>query len=430
MRRKERVDDLDRFAARLADRFGVGKVVRGAGVTLEPADPEDTIAIWTPPPDTSWRELSDGSLEALRRCTATLLVTAHQGFSPTGSDSPRPTFTGRAPATSPEGGDTLAVFVSDRYLDPEPAPPSFRVVAIMTAYNEADIIRPTVEGLIAQGIDVHLTDNWSRDGTPEMVEDLVGKGLLAIDRFPAGGRSDRYDWEGLLGHTAEVARSLDHDWCVHHDVDQRRDSPWPHLGYRDALWTAQRWGFDAVDHTLLEFRPTDDDFVPGTEVSDHLRHFEFTREARNTHHVQAWKNDQFVDLAGSGGHDVQFPGRSVFPFNFTLRHYSVRSQAHGEAKVFRDRSPRYRRDELRRGWHYHYAALRPGHAFVRDPASLLEYDPETFPADHLVPRLAQGAFPSAPPTLGERAKQAGAAALRAAGLLPAASRAWRRLRSG
>lgn len=418
-------DAFDRFAARVADRFGVATVRRTAQTRDLAGLPDDAVAVLELGGDAD-EDLASCATD-LQRLSTTIVVSPARH--PADGSPPA----GAGPGVTPvfDGGWSLGrrhgrlrVFSSERLPRPGPAPASFSVAAVMCAYNEADIIRPSVQRLIDQGIEVHLIDNWSTDGTGELVEDLVGHGLLAIERFPPGGRTDRYEWEALLIRSAEVAAGLRHDWCVHHDVDQRRDSPWPELTYRDGLWTAQQWGFDAVDHTLVEFRPVDDCFVPGTEVSEHLRFFEFPSNARFLTHVQAWRNRQPVDLVGSGGHDATFPGRRVFPFNFVLRHYPIRSQTHGERKVFTDRAPRYRPEELRRGWHYHYARLRPGHRFVKDPARLAEYRPGEFERDHLLAIIACNGFPE--PRLGP-VERTVAAATRVLGRT-SAGKAWSRRR--
>ncbi|MCZ2108550.1 MAG: glycosyltransferase [Dehalococcoidia bacterium] len=374
-------DDLRAFGERLCTRIGAGAVFEWHATE---AIPDGSVVI------VEWDLLSSSAewarlREALRRSCFALVIGHSAGLGVEPESTLRdslaemlgvgPWFVGRCP---PNGSaDVLAVVPPDDAAQPAPAPETFRVAAVMTAFNERDIIRPSIERLISQGIEVYLIDNWSQDGTASLVQDLVGSGLIRVEVFPPDGRSPDYEWTMLLEHVADVAATLDHDWIIHHDVDQRRESPWPRFGYRDALYLVDQCGYNAVDHTILEFRPTDDRFVDGTEPSEHLRHFEFVPAAATAVHVQAWKNSrQRVDLAGSGGHDVRFPGRRVFPFNFVLRHYPIRSQRHGDLKVFRDRKPRYRSDELDKGWHFHYATMRTGHSFVRDPADLIERDEE------------------------------------------------------
>ena len=72
---------------------------------------------------------------------------------------------------------------------PQAVPADFRVVALMTAYNEEDIIAPSLRHLFAQGCEVYLVDNWSSDRTFEVAEQFLGRGLIGIERFPAGGAS-------------------------------------------------------------------------------------------------------------------------------------------------------------------------------------------------------------------------------------------------
>ena len=61
----------------------------------------------------------------------------------------------------------------------------FSVVAIVAAFNEADVIGPVVGDLIDQGLQVYVLDDGSTDGTVAAVEPLVGRGVLAIERLRA-----------------------------------------------------------------------------------------------------------------------------------------------------------------------------------------------------------------------------------------------------
>jgi ATP-binding cassette subfamily B protein len=133
-------------------------------------------------------------------------------------------------------------------------------------------------------------------------------------------------------------------------------------------------------------------------------------------HVQAWKNEQPVDLVTSGGHDAGFPGRRVFPFNFLLRHYrSGRSST--ERKVFDERQSRYPEEELDRGWHHHYQRLRHGHQFVRDPDELVEFVDGEFHSQFLLPCLARIGVPLPTPSRRARTRAAAIATMRRLGLL-------------
>ncbi len=293
-----------------------------------------------------------------------------------------PAFVGRTRATAQDVDHSGHLIVVDRGLAPlsqEQVPPGddFRVVAIMTAYNEEDIIGPSIQKLVDDGVGVYVIDNWSTDRTNEIVRDFEGRGLVGLERFPKVPNG-RFVARVLLRRVATVAAGLHADWCIHHDADERRCGPWPGVGLRESLWRVDRAGFSAVDHTVLNYRPIDNAFEPGGDFERHFRHFEFGRTSDLLLQVKAWKNVGRVDLATSAGHQAAFSGRRIFPYKFLLRHYPIRSQSHGEQKIFRDRIPRWDRHERVRGWHVHYNDVGPGQSFLRDPGELIEdRGPET-----------------------------------------------------
>ena len=268
-----------------------------------------------------------------------------------------------------------------------PAPEGFRVTAVLPCFNEADVVEHSVRRLAGRGVDVVLVDNWSTDDTVARVEALGLGDRVRIERFPADRPSATYDWAALLANTERIAAELGEGWIIHQDVDEVRESPWPGVGLRDALHHVQRCGYDAVDHTVIDFVPVDDDFVAGTDVEAHMRHFRFGDRPGHFVQVKAWNAGAGrAQLASSGGHDAQFPGRRVFPYKFLAKHYPVRSQAHGERKVLAERTARWNAEERARGWHHHYDPIADGHAFVRPREELVDVD-AGFAGDFVIERL-------------------------------------------
>jgi glycosyltransferase involved in cell wall biosynthesis len=288
----------------------------------------------------------------------------------------RPEFVGQTRIGSGDQDRSGHLMVVDRELSdavreaPEP-PESFRVVALMSVYNEEDLVGPSIEKLVGDSVGVYVIDNWSTDRTAEIVRGFAGRGLVGFEQFPSAP-SGRFELRALLEREAEVAATLQADWCIHHDADERRCGPWPGVGLRRALWRVDRAGYSAVDHTVLNYRPVDDDFRPGSDFEQHMRHFEFGRTSDMMLQIKAWKNVGRVDLAGTGGHEATFPGRRVFPYRFLLKHYPIRSQAHGERKVFRERVARWDPAERARGWHNHYDGVATQQSFLRHPSELIE----------------------------------------------------------
>jgi glycosyltransferase involved in cell wall biosynthesis len=294
---------------------------------------------------------------------------------------PRPSFVGTSP-----GDERVAVLEHGMPPIPTAAPRAFRVCAIVPTYNEADVIEQTVAYLANDGIDVHVIDNWSNDGTYETVQRLQAQGLATVERFPPDGPSGVYDLRGILGRVEQVASQLDSDWVILHDADERRRAPWPGIGLRDALYHVDKAGFTCVDHVTLTFWPIDNGFDPRFDLESYFLYFEFSDHAGHFHQRRAWKNARGgVSLVPSAGHDVRFAGRRVYPYKFLLKHYPIRSQAHGERKVLQERRARFSQQERMLGWHRQYDDVQ---TFVRNPADLHRFDMRTFYDRWLIERLS------------------------------------------
>src|SRR5215831_9333004 len=99
---------------------------------------------------------------------------------------------------------------------------SFRVIAIIAAFNEGDIISSAIGHLVSNGIHVYLIDNCSTDDTVEQARSWLGRGLLHIESFPAkenAESSGRFDWTGILQRKEQLAAELQADWFIHQDAD-------------------------------------------------------------------------------------------------------------------------------------------------------------------------------------------------------------------
>src|SRR5262249_6230527 len=151
----------------------------------------------------------------------------------------------------------------------------------------------------------------------------------------------------------ELANTLDADWFLHQDADEIRQAPWP-VPLADAIQWVDQLGFNCIDFAVINFPPVDNGFRQGM---DPATYFSYCAPGQSFDQLQrkCWKaTGQRVMLANRGGHDVEFPEKRIFPIQFILRHYPVRSQEHGLRKVLVERRQRYRRAELERGWHIQY----------------------------------------------------------------------------
>jgi len=57
------------------------------------------------------------------------------------------------------------------------------VLRLLAAYNEKDIIRENIEYYISQGLETVVLDNFSKDGTYEILKEYEGRGIRWIERF-------------------------------------------------------------------------------------------------------------------------------------------------------------------------------------------------------------------------------------------------------
>lgn len=257
-------------------------------------------------------------------------------------------------------------------------PSAFSVVAIIAAYNEADVIEQVVTDLVNQDIQVYFLDDGSTDATPALVERYVGRGVIAIERLsrPPEGNAQSFDWIAILARKARLSEELDADWFIHHDADEFRESPWSGVSLKEGIRRVDQLGYNAIDFACLNFPPVHGALQNGRDVRQAFQYYE-PASLHDRLQIRCWKKRETpVDLVTSGGHEAVFPDRRVFPIRFILRHYPIRSQAHGERKVFTERQPRFRDDERARGWHVQYDSLVEGQNFIRDPSTLFAYDGE------------------------------------------------------
>jgi hypothetical protein len=238
----------------------------------------------------------------------------------------------------------------------------------MCVFNEADILPWTLEHLLKQGIDVHVIDNWSTDGSDKIAQQFP---LIGFERFPLEGARDVFQWTHLLRRVEALACLSKAQWCIHHDADEIRRSPRPGESLLEAFRRMDREGYNAADHRVFCFHPVDELYEGDPEA--HFRHYSDDGVDNRLPHIKAWKNRGGVLLAASAGHQAQFLDRSVCPEPLILKHYPIRSSEQGARKVLTERVPRFDPVERAKSWHVQYDRLAQTQAWVRDPQTLREW---------------------------------------------------------
>jgi hypothetical protein len=247
-------------------------------------------------------------------------------------------------------------------------------LAIIATYNDLDIFPQVLLGLLRDGIHVHVIDNWSSDGTYEAIEKIAldWPGVVNIERFPSSGPVPHFELRAILKRKEEIAAQYPGRWIINQDSDEVRCSPWPAVSLHEGLGRVSAEGFSAIDFACICFRPVDDSFRAGMDPETHFRFFE--RVAPSILNIKAWRQPMTrVDVAESGGHDVIFPGRSLYPSKFVLKHYPIRNLEQGRRKVFTERLGRYHPGECAVGWHIQYGRFQPTDLLLWNPEDLLEW---------------------------------------------------------
>ena len=228
-----------------------------------------------------------------------------------------------------------------------------RVCAIMSAYNEADVIHESIQKLIQQEVDVYLLDNGSTDDTVEIANQFLNKGLIKVERcvFTENGK-EVYDWTALLKRKEELSRQLDYDWFMHVDADEIRYSPWAHRNLREGIELVDQMGFNLINFRLFNFRLTHEKSADQS-IEEAFTHYSAV-EQFNRMQVKAWKKSSGIDLVSHAGHLALLPQPKIFPIRFIHKHYPVRSIEQGTRKIIKERLARYSTSDRRKGWHVQY----------------------------------------------------------------------------
>ena len=229
----------------------------------------------------------------------------------------------------------------------------FRACAIMAIHNEVDIIKESVSKLISQGVDVYLIDNNSTDGSIEAVSHLVGKGIVDIEvlKFFEDGK-EVYDWTSILRRKEALSKSLNYSWYLHVDADEIRYSPWKGSSLCEGLERVNFEGYNLVDFKLFNFRLTNE-YSFDADFENSMPLFSLAEEF-NSLQVKAWKKNDSIQLANTGGHLAELNSGNIYPLKFILKHYPIRSASHGHKKVFLERKLRFSDFEKSKGWHVQY----------------------------------------------------------------------------
>jgi len=245
-----------------------------------------------------------------------------------------------------------------------------RIIAIISVYNEEDILDQLLNYLRENGISFIVLDGGSQDKSIQIALKYAGKGLLAHEVVKRDYKRSDLD----LPHSLQMAIKHNPDWILRNDADEFLESPIPDKTLHDAIAREYQAGFNVIQFNNFEFCLTERDFESNeSDVRKKLRYYTWSDDYR----YKAWKYYPGANDYNSGGHYPMYPAGikvRVSPRKFVMRHYRFRSVQGAIDKVFKEKLPRYAPEEHARGWHVHYDHFKkdPGF-FILDSAKLSRY---------------------------------------------------------
>ena len=264
-----------------------------------------------------------------------------------------------------------------------------KVVAFMPVYNERDILPFVLTHMLSQGIHVHVIDNWSTDGTFEMLYQWQGVGVT-VERFPASGPTEQFSSRDLQARVEELAAASDADWCYLSDADEIRRSNRDGERLVDAIARVDAAGYNCIDHQVFAFFCTDDKWN-GQNPEEYFTHYNISDPICRVPQEKLWKNTgRPIKLTNTGGHRVEFGDKRVYPEPFTMKHYPHRTPAQAKAR-HESRLRRRPESERKAGLQTHYDQIPADSSFCWNPNELF-----TWPKERL--KLATPMVPGTKPT--------------------------------
>ena len=237
-----------------------------------------------------------------------------------------------------------------------------RALAIIPAYNEDDIIHWSVSHLIEQGLAVHVIDCASTDDTVR----LARKAGAAVEHHPVP--DGRVSWRAVLQRAEQLANdpARIHHWLMFQDADEIRRSPLDGERLLDAFERMDGEGYNVAELEVWTYYPIDNRYDGSISPEDHFAHSKRDIFNERIGQQKIWKNQGAVEFAWSGGHRLRaLHELRPHPLKLISKHYPIRSQSHGERKVFHERRGRWSDPE--KTWHVQYDHVQPGHDFLVKP---------------------------------------------------------------
>jgi glycosyltransferase involved in cell wall biosynthesis len=202
------------------------------------------------------------------------------------------------------------------------------IVAMLSVYDEADIIAAVIENLLAQDVSLVILDNGSNDGSYEICERFAGNPEVALARWNPQG----VDIEHLSLKLFELASRRQPDWLLFSDGDEILETASAGRTLRQDVEQADAANVRVLQCDRFDFFWTDADDAGTASPVERLQHYSW----QGDFNFRVFRNVPGIRAAPSFAHYPLFPPGyryAIAPEKLVLRHYPYRSLEHGSRKI-------------------------------------------------------------------------------------------------
>lgn len=105
--------------------------------------------------------------------------------------------------------------------------PLKKILAVISTYNDEDIIGQVLNYLVTQDVDILVLENWSTDNTEQIIKKIISTNShnIFLEKFPNTGPVKNHLWPDILNYKVNNNLSNNYDWIIHYDSDEIRQGP-------------------------------------------------------------------------------------------------------------------------------------------------------------------------------------------------------------
>lgn len=215
---------------------------------------------------------------------------------------------------------------------PVAKPPGPRMLAMLLCYNDADVLGPVIDHLVANRHDVVVWNHGSEDETEAVARSRLGRGVVEYQDVSR----DEVPFADLYGvaarHLLAVYGGL-YDWLSWPDQDEILEGPDLSRPYHEHVAEFLASGGDWVEFDNFVFWFTDEDDASVADPVRRVRRYCLSPAA--SPRVRAWRFAKTNERRLGNSNPVD--GRKSAA-NWPLRHYPMRSREQARRRATHDRN--------------------------------------------------------------------------------------------